>query len=440
MVMGNRIETDVVVVGTGPGGAGVALDLARAGKRVHILEMGQDVPPQGHPVRGALAYVGGIPGALTLKQGVLFTKERLPLLRGVTTGGSSMLYLGSAYQPDPDMWSPFGFDLQEETAERRDELGIAPLPDRLIGSGALRVGEVARDKGYDWHKLDKLVDADKCVENCNLCVYGCRRGAKWHARDWVLEAVSLGAVLLNRHTVQEVIRDGESAAGVRAKNGAGELVEVWAEKTVISAGGIGSPVILQRSGIRGVGEQFFFDPFVMTTGVFDEPVGTGVMMATGMHLEEEGIMITDLRYPRLALALMGLGVAKFLPAVQYDRTLPIMIKIRDDMSGSIDSSGKLTKMLTPSDRGKLQQGKEIAEELLRAAGAKEIWHSPVGAAHPGGTCAMGRVVDDNLQAELANLYVCDASVIPTPFGIPPTLTCLALSRRLSNHLLSQPSN
>jgi choline dehydrogenase-like flavoprotein len=377
---------------------------------------------------------------LGLEQGVLLTREKLAVLRGVTTGGSSMLYLGTAYDPDPDMWSPFGFDLQAEAAERRRELGVAPLPDRLIASGALRLGEVARDQGYPWAKLDKFVDADRCVENCNLCVFGCRRGAKWHARDWVREAVAHGATLLNRHTCQEVLREGRAAAGVRAIDGAGRAVEVRAPRTVIAAGGVGSPMILQRSGLRAAGQQFFFDPFVMTTGVFDRPVGNGVMMATGMRLRDEGIVITDMRYPRSALALQGLQVGKFLAAFQYDRSLPLMIKIRDDMSGSIDERGRLSKSLTADDRDKLERGKVIAERLLRAAGAAEIWHSPVGAAHPGGTCAMGRVVDANLETELAGLHVCDASVVPAPFGIPPTLTCLALARRLSRHLEAKLAN
>ena len=79
----------------------------------------------------------------------------------------------------------------------------------------------------------------------------------------------------------------------------------------------------------------------------------------------------------------------------------------------------------------------LGENVDPAAGAREIWHTRPGAAHPGGTCAMGKVVDDNLKTRLDNLYVCDASVVPVPFGIPPTLTCLALSKRLGRHLQAE---
>jgi choline dehydrogenase-like flavoprotein len=193
---------------------------------------------------------------------------------------------------------------------------------------------------------------------------------------------------------------------------------------------------LKNSGIAKVGGNFFFDPYVMTTGVFNHDLGIGAMMATGLHLADEGIVLSDMQYPRLALAIQGMGVGRLSSLTHYRRTLPIMIKIRDEMAGSIDGRGRMNKSLTVGDRQKLERGKQIATEILSQSGAKKIWHTLPGAAHPGGTCPMGQAVDANLQAELDNLYVCDASVIPAPFGIPPTLTCLALGKRLAAHLLA----
>jgi len=42
----------------------------------------------------------------------------------------------------------------------------------------------------------------------------------------------------------------------------------------------------------------------------------------------------------------------------------------------------------------------------------------------------GRVVDEGLQTEVDNLFVCDASVFPTSPGMPPILTIVALAKRL----------
>ena len=428
------IEADVVVVGSGPGGAGVARDLTLAGKKVHVVEMGPDIPPKGKP-GGALGYTGGILGLLSLRKGLLLSRDWLTMIRGVSTGGSSMVYLGTAYDPDPDMWKPFGFDLKKEAEQRKKEIGVAPLPDKLLGEGAHIAANAARDLGYKWEKLNKFIDPQKCQEDCNLCIYGCHHGAKWHARDWVVDSVSKGATLHSSTLCEEIITEGDTAVGVRVKKG-GKRLELRANTIVLAAGGVGSPYILQNSGLDDAGHSFFFDPFVMTCGVFERPLGHGVMMGAGMHLKDEGLMLTDMQFPRLVFAIEGVYSGKPLSGLRYRKTLPIMTKIRDDMAGTIDGSVRINKALTSNDQKKIETGKEIATNILRTAGAKSVWHTRVGAAHPGGTCGMGKIVDKNLETKLKNLYVCDASVIPVPFGIPPTLTCLALSKRLANHLLS----
>ena len=58
-------------------------------------------------------------------------------------------------------------------------------------------------------------------------------------------------------------------------------------------------------------------------------------------------------------------------------------------------------------------------------------------AHPGGTAAIGDVVDNNLKTEIDGLYVGDASVIPMSPGKPPILLILALALRLANHLIEE---
>ena len=50
---------------------------------------------------------------------------------------------------------------------------------------------------------------------------------------------------------------------------------------------------------------------------------------------------------------------------------------------------------------------------------------------------IGDVVDSNLKTQHDNLYVCDCSVIPEAWGLPPTLTILGLGKRLSKHLLRE---
>ena len=75
----------------------------------------------------------------------------------------------------------------------------------------------------------------------------------------------------------------------------------------------------------------------------------------------------------------------------------------------------------------------MARRILEAAGARHIFATHHFAAHPGGSVPIGGKaragVDSDLRAA-AGLYVCDASVIPQPWGLPPTLTLLCLGKRL----------
>ena len=58
------------------------------------------------------------------------------------------------------------------------------------------------------------------------------------------------------------------------------------------------------------------------------------------------------------------------------------------------------------------------------------------AAHPGGTVKIGDLLDSNLKTEYDNLYVCDCSVIPEAYGLPPTYTIIGLGKRLAKHLVN----
>ena len=81
----------------------------------------------------------------------------------------------------------------------------------------------------------------------------------------------------------------------------------------------------------------------------------------------------------------------------------------------------------------------VGREILEAAGADHVEISE-GNDHTMGGCRMGEdpatsVVDRNCKAhDHPNLYICDASVFPTPGGAQPSQTIMALATRLSEHL------
>ena len=85
----------------------------------------------------------------------------------------------------------------------------------------------------------------------------------------------------------------------------------------------------------------------------------------------------------------------------------------------------------------MRRGYERAKEILKNAGAKSIFRTQYLAAHPGGTVKVGDLLDSNLMTEYDNLFICDCSVIPEAWGMPPTTTIIGLGKRLAKYLLEE---
>ncbi|MBU0516439.1 MAG: FAD-dependent oxidoreductase [Proteobacteria bacterium] len=429
-----RHKADAVVVGSGPGGATVARALARAGRRVLLLEKGRHHARVGNHL-SALSY--------TDRMGLRFTEEGLNIVRALTTGGSTILYCGAATEPPPWLQAKYGIDLEPHVRETINELGLHPLPDEVVGQGAMRILEAANDLGHRFEKLRKFIDPDRCRIRCGgTCMLGCPHGAKWTARDYVADMVAAGGKIINGADVRRVIIQDGAATGVLALTPRGRL-EVEAEVVVVAAGGLGTPTILRRSGLDEAGVGMFLDPLVMVTGV-SRHAGTssGPPMSVGTYefMEDEGILLSNLIDP---WGLWLIMVARKNPArlgqfLSYRRQLGLMVKIGDELAGYVTPDGRVSKPLTRQDHDRLDRGAAVARRILIRAGChpRSIIVGPVRGAHPGATARLGRVVDDNLQTRVANLFVSDASVLPQALDRPMVLTIIGLAKRLADHLLS----
>ena len=118
---------------------------------------------------------------------------------------------------------------------------------------------------------------------------------------------------------------------------------------------------------------------------------------------------------------------------RWGRTLGVMIKVRDEVSGGIDERGRVSKGLTPGEGQRLARAELVARRILIEAGCRDdsIVRTPLRGTHPSATARIGDVVDTELQTSVRGLYVCDASVFPEALGRPTVLTILALARRLA---------
>lgn len=417
---------DVIVVGSGPGGATVAREMARRGARVLILEQGSAAPLKGS--LSQMAAIAAIPG-----RGTFVNQDGSLLVSGIVAGGSSAINYATAMPPPLPFFLRYGIDLQAALQELRAEVPMMPLPDTLVGPMAKRIMKSAQSLGHAWQKLDKMIYADKCRTGCWRCTYGCPFGAKWTARNFIDDALAHGAELLADAKVRSVIVKEGCAIGVELVH-AQQLYQVFAEVVVLAGGGIGTPRLLHSSGLAEGGNKHFSDPVIAVMGSVDElDGGAEVPMAAGWQLDAEGIMLADMTLPKAMYQAFAMQVGRLDRLLAHRRTLTVMVKVRDQLGGSIGPHW-VNKSLHPLDKQKLQRGVHLAREILKESGANAIFKSWHFAAHPGGSVRIGEGVDHHLKTKTKNLYVCDASVIPEAWGLPPTVTLLCLGKYLAAHL------
>lgn len=428
-------QYDVAVAGSGPGGATVARQIARAGKKVLLLEKGKNHKFIGNPF-AALFYVD--------RGGFLYSEEGLNIIRAITTGGSTILYCGCAARPPEWLKTKYGVDITGEVEETENELNIKPLPDEHKGQSSKRVLEAANGLGYKWEVLPKFMNPSRCRSKfkCSAsCMIGCTCGAKWTAREYIADAVNVGAELVTQAGVEDVLVENGEAAGFVIKQ-KGERLKIRSKVCVLSAGGLGSPVILQRAGISDAGHGFFCDPTVMVYGVSNEKGTYGdPPMTVGSYefYDSDGFMLSHLIDPWIMfpVAMYNKGIKYLAKVMRYRKIIGIMIKVKDELGGSISPEGAISKPLTANDHFKLHKAVNISRKILIQAGADpdSIFTSPVRGTHPGGTARINHVVDENLQTQLKNLYVCDASVFPEAPDRPLVLSIIGFAKRLAQHLL-----
>jgi choline dehydrogenase-like flavoprotein len=191
-------DKDVIVVGSGPGGATVAKELSLRNKKVLILEWGDNNPLNESFLQGARTLL--VPG-----RSMLLTPQMLVLVRGITTGGSTVHYYATSFPVPFDMLKSYGIDIRDEVKELREELPVAALKDEMVGPMSKRLMDSAQSIGYNWKNLDKFMYQDKWRPGYKFGHYGDPHRVKWSARMYVEEALANGADLINHARVSKVL-------------------------------------------------------------------------------------------------------------------------------------------------------------------------------------------------------------------------------------------
>lgn len=398
----------VIIIGSGAGGGILAYELSKNGIPVTILEKGPYIETK----EGIQHYDS--------------YNEDVDLLTTTCVGGSTIVSMANMVRAlDLDN---YGINLDTEYDYIEELINVHELDDSHIGKGSRLFLDSAKELDLNVVKMPKAIYEDKCVI-CGMCALGCPVDAKWTSKVFVDSAVENNAKLITEIDNFELIVEDNQIKGVKYIKNNQEFI-LNSDIVVLSAGAINTPLMLRKAGIENAGQKLFFDPFVTVGGVLKGINFNKEVQMTGLVIGDNFVLS-----PHFSSFIKDKLADKSL---NHEDILSIMVKTLDEGKGYITDDGEVVKENTINDIRYMAEGCATAGMILEKAGvdSKSIKSTVYRGAHPGGSAAIGEVVDTNLETEIKGLFVCDASVLPTSPGKPPILTILALSKRLADYLIN----
>lgn len=426
---------DVIVIGTGAGGATVAKDLSLKSKNILVLEKGcrqNNGTYVNHMKTRRIHLKNNLSDED--KQKYEFLTYPLDLTNIEEIGGTTTSSIGNACfscsgcytNSIMQQFEDKNLNIFEELLEASGELNVKYFPKKLWGHSTNLIATAGDELGYIVEPMPKFINFEKC-QFCGKCVYGCVFDAKWDATYFVSEALDYGVQLIENFNVFEILHENNQVIGVVGIDENNEKRVFRAKRVIVSAGALNTPIILKNSGIGNVGESIFFDIFTTIGGYLkDANLKNELMM--GVKAEFGPYFLT----PHYSMQLQPLMAEKGIDADEKD-IIGLMLKFADTCIGNIDEKGQIKKTLAKVDVDLIKEGYDKAVKILLKLGVdpKSIVATSLKGAHPGGTAAVGEVVDNNFESEINGLYVCDASVIPEAPGRPPILTIVAIAKKVA---------
>ena len=481
-----RLEADLVVVGSGAGGAVLAREAAAGGLSVVVLEEGGHFTTDQHDGRVVEALQryyrdGGVTGALG--------RPAFPIPLGKAVGGTTMVNSGTCFRtPAPVLrrWaaslsrSDVGPDPMAANFDRVwDYLEVGPTPWSVLGKSAEHIALGADKLGLSHRPLDR--NAPGC-QGSGVCCFGCPTGAKKSMdKSYIPDGVARGVVLIAHARVDRVLTRGGRAAGVEGSLGGpgGPMVEVRAPLTALCCGAIITPTLLEANDLgprRHRGRHLTVHPAGKVAAQFDYQVHTWEGVPQGYCIDSwapQGIMFEGASVPPEygSVAFPGFVEAHTATLDHYDRTDLFGYLISDRGLGRVRRTpGGYPVVTYQAGDQEVQRFTDAAVllcELYLEIGAHRVLAPIFGfddirsaadvdalrrakikpgdleiaAFHPLGTCRMSRdaadgVVDPDLQVHgVDGLYVVDGSVFPSSLGVNPQITIMAFATRAAEHML-----
>ena len=276
----NEIRCDVLVIGSGAGGAIAAAHAAKAGHEVVVTEKARCLGVQ---ELGTSEMLGT--RNVYEKHGALATRDLgFVVLAGSSVGGGTTVNWMTSLEPPEEVlqeWAKrFGLK-QFLTAGFEDS--IRSVKSRLNVNIESSTHNGQNQKLYEGcQRLGLAVQAiprnTLNCQQCDFCNYGCRAGAKQDTRrTYLADAIKHGARLYDQVEINKlIIRNGSVCGAIGTAGGrhGDRLLNFVCKKLIVSAGSIHSPAILLRSGItlEHIGKNLHLHPTTATVAFHEEKI------------------------------------------------------------------------------------------------------------------------------------------------------------------------
>lgn len=475
---------DVVIIGSGYGGAIPAMRLAAAGMKVLVLERGPRRRSQDLLQSDSPKYIQSV-------MDYFVSSANVGYRTGNQMGGASINMDGAFYRAPT------------RTLEHRDEDGRRIWPEKFdrafLDPYYQRIEAKLRVRPMAWNEISKagglfadlmhrvgrtcnltLMNYTDCVQ-CGFCAQGCRFDKKVTLmHSYIPEAEGLGATFTAQANVSHLEKNGTNYVVVY--NEAGENKRIEAPRVIVAAGGIYSPALLLRSkphlggqlsthvgenfntngdatfvgllpeGYEGTSDYFsymgmdnagvmcfdWFDkleryPFTLHPGGGFEPailaanISAGVSKTNVSGLPSKAYGMEYKRFGErvykrhiIGFSALGLSPAHFAVTLKSDGSADVAVRDRQKHDEYLD------QLATEMETLARTTGIDIVDAIPRR-------YSGSTSAHLLSACRMAESIEHGVVNEDAqvfgqeNLYVCDASAVPGALAVNPSLTISAIA-------------
>ncbi len=488
-----QIECDVVVVGTGAGGAVVGRHLADQGHAVVFVEEGEHVRRNEFPgnFRSTMEQV--------YRHAVSLGNSPMLIPQGRLVGGSTAVNTGTSFRPPrwvSDRWceelgsDEFSADALAPYYDRVESiLQVEPADTRYAGPiydifrrGAERLG---------WHSDTIHRNAPGC-QGDGMCDNGCPTDARRSTLVAYLPgALERGNIVLSGLRAERILLEGGRAVGIegvaldKAKrpvlepSGREKRLRIKASAVILAGGAMATPQLLLQQGLANssgqVGKNLTLHPSGPCLGLFDEIVDADKYIPQTAYSHEflrDGLMLLSAHAEaHMMPATTGLVGQRLMRVFERSRHLTGMgFLLCDETRGRVhlDHRGRAVMRYNLGKRevAKIHRAQVLLTELLLAAGAKEVFPGIypgitifnrrgleefsrrtmragdflLTSYHPLGTSKMspdpkrGVVGLDHSAHDVPGLFIVDGSTVNGPLGVNPQLTVMALATRAAEKI------